>query len=330
VAAAALLSPTSAVYLVGVMSLAGFMAFQGKAPARLLGLAALLFTATSFYDPIENVVLHARSFYAAYKVADVLDGKFRVLYHGTTAHGGERIADGGGRPIAGRPEPLTYYYNGGPLADGIQTVRGRAGGTLDRVAVIGLGIGSLSCSAGPSEAWTFYEIDPMDVAIARNRALFRSMSLCAPKAPVVIGDGRLTLRQAKPGFNLLILDVFSSDSVPLHMLTREAFGLYKSKLAPHGVIAINISNKNMELKDAVAASAAANGMVTAVNLDRSPDRSKLTLRYPAEIALVARSSDMRALKLKPDWQIVHLPAQTPVWTDDHSDVLSAILLKMRR
>jgi hypothetical protein len=137
------------------------------------------------------------------------------------------------------------------------------------------------------------------------------------------------LRRAGPGFDLLILDVFSSDSVPLHMLTREAFALYKSRLTQHGAIAVNISNKNMELTNAVAASAAANGMVTAINLDRH-NPAKETLHLPAEIALVARNADeMKALKLGPDWHIVHLPADAPVWSDDYSNVLSAILLKMR-
>src|SRR5205807_166262 len=146
-----------------------------------------------------------------------------------------------------------------------------------------------------------------------------------------IGDGRLTLRQARPGFELLILDVFSSDSVPLHMLTREAFALYKSRLARHGAIAVNITNKNLELANAVAASAAANGMVTAINLDKHQDASQETLHFRAEIALVARTQDdMKALKLGPDWHIVQPTAQTPVWTDDYSNVLSAILLKMRQ
>ncbi|HEX4025998.1 MAG TPA: fused MFS/spermidine synthase [Rhizomicrobium sp.] len=329
-AAAAWMASTIAIYIVGIMALAAVMAFQGGAPARLLALAALLFAATSFYDPIEHVVLRARSFYAAYKVADLPSGKFRVLYHGTTAHGGERIRDDQGRPVATRPERLTYYYNGGPFDDGIQAVRKHAGGRFNRVAVIGLGVGALSCASQPGEAWTFYELDPMDAVIARDRSLFRSMSLCAPGAPVVIGDGRLTLHQARAGFDLLVLDVFSSDSVPLHMLTREAFALYESKLTPHGVIAVNVSNKNMELANAVAASAAANGMITAVNLDRHRNESTVTLHYPAEIALVARSADdMKALKLSPDWHIVHPAAETPVWTDDYSNVLSAILLKMR-
>jgi hypothetical protein len=325
---AAIWMRSTPLWVVGIMTLAAFLAFQGAAPTRLISLAAILFVTTNFYDPMQNIILHERSFYGAYKVADLPSGKFRLLYQGTTAHGGEQIRDDKGKAIATRPQPLTYYYSGGPYDDGIHAVRRRAGGTLERVALVGLGMGSLSCAAKPGEAWTFYELDPTSAMIARNRSLFRSMSLCAPNAPVIIGDGRLTLRQAKPGLGLLILDVFSSDSVPLHMLTREAFTLYKSRLAPHGAIAINITNKNMELADAVAASAAANGMVTAVNLDRLPADSRETLHFRAEIALVAQTpEDMRALKLGPNWHIVRPRADMPVWTDDYSNVLSAILLK---
>ncbi|MBV9548871.1 MAG: fused MFS/spermidine synthase [Alphaproteobacteria bacterium] len=318
-----------AAFVVAVTVLAAFLAFQGPVPTRLLGLAGLLLAVTHFYDPTQSIVLRARSFYGAYKIADLPSGRFRVLYQGTTAHGGERLRDDAGRPItSGRPERLAYYYAGGPYDDGIQAVRRRLGGRVDHVALIGLGIGALSCAAAPGEALTIYELDPMSAQIARNRDLFRSLSVCAPVAPVVIGDGRLTLRQARPNLGLILLDVFSSDSVPLHMLTREAFGLYKSRLAPHGAIVINLSNKNMQLADAVAASAAANGMVTAVTLGHQQTDSKETLHFRAEVVLVAQSADdLQGLKLGSDWHIVHPRPGTPTWTDDYSNVLSAILLK---
>jgi spermidine synthase len=312
-----------------VMVMAAFLAFQHRAPARLLTLAVILLGVTHFYDPTQHVILHARSFYGAYKVADLPSGKFRVLYQGTTVHGGEQLRDDQGRRVTTKPPRLTYYYSGGTYDAAIQAIRRRAGGTIGHVALVGLGIGALSCDARPGERWTVYELDPLGVTIARDRALFRSLSVCAPDAPIVIGDGRLTLHQAKPDLGLLILDTFSSDSVPLHLLTREAFALYKTKLAPHGAIAINISNKNMQLANAVAASAAANGMVTAVALDPHPTDSAQTLHFRAEIALVAQSEeDLKALKLGSEWQLVRPDAGDPVWTDDYSNILSAFLLKM--
>ena len=333
VVAAALLMAASPVviFVLAVMALALVLAFQGKAPARLVGFAALLLLATHFYHPGQSVVLQQRSFYGVYKVVDVPSGKFRVLFHGTVGHGGEQIRDDQGRPFRGRPQPLTYYYPGGPFDTAIQAVRARAGGRLDRVALVGLGMGSLSCARKPGEGWTFYELDPMSAAIARDSSLFRSMSVSAPGAPVVLGDGRLTLRNAKPGIDLLLLDTFSSDAVPVHMLTRDAFALYKARLGPNGAIAINISNKNMELADAVAASAAANGMVTAIKVDRTlAAPSSDTLHFPAKIAVVAQSpAALEALKLGPDWQVLRPGPDVAVWTDDYSSVLDAILSKMR-
>jgi len=319
-----------AIFVLAVMAMAMVMAFQGGNPARLTGLAALLLAATHLYDPTQSVVMHKRSFYGVYKVVDVPPGKFRALFHGTIVHGAEQIRDDKGQLVHGRPQPLTYYYAGGPFDEAIQAVRARAGGTLGQVAAVGLGVGSLSCERQAGEAWTFYELDPMVAAIAHDSSLFRFVSVCAPDMPVVLGDGRLTLRGAKPGMNLLLLDTFSSDAVPLHILTRDAFALYKSRLGPQGAIAINISNRNMELADAVAASAAANGMVTAVKLENKQiGPAHETLRFRAEIALVAQSqAELKALKLGPDWHVVRAAPQVRVWTDDYSNVLDAILMKM--
>ena len=331
-AASILLDSATAILVVAVVSMAGVMAFQGRAPARLIGLAALLLTVAHFYDPTQSVVARLRSFYGVYKVVDVPPGKFRALFHGTIVHGGEQIRDDKGQPIAARPQPLTYYYPGGPFDQGIEAVRAGAGGRLARVAVVGLGIGSLSCKRQPGESWTFYELDPMVDAIAHDQSLFRFMSACAPDAPVVLGDGRLTLGTAKPGMDLLVLDTFSSDAVPLHMLTREAFALYKSRLDAEGFLLINISNRNMQLADAVAASAAANGMATAVRRDLSQTGSpRDTMRFQAEIALVAQSqSQLTDLKLGPDWHVIRPGPDVQVWTDDYSNVLDAILANVRK
>jgi len=135
------------------------------------------------------------------------------------------------------------------------------------------------------------------------------------------------LREAAPGIDLLILDVFSSDSVPTHLLTAEAFALYARKLGPHGMIAFNISNKNMQLANVVAASAAANGMVTAVKTDIRQVDTQHTLHLRAEIAVVAKSrADLAALKLDSGWKIARPVPR--MWTDDYSNVLGAIVQKL--
>ena len=321
-----LISASVGYFAIVVMTLAVLLAFQGRHPVRLIGFAAILLLATNLYDPSQSIVARARSFYGVYKVVDIDGGKFRVLYHGTTAHGSERRLDDEGNLATSAPEPLAYYYRGGPYSEAVYAVRAQHGGKIPRVALVGLGVGALTCYRQPGEDWTIYELDPLIVELAHDRTLLRSVSSCAPGTPVVLGDGRLTLRGAKTGIDLLMLDIFSSDSVPLHMLTREAFALYKSRLSAHGAIAFNISNKNLELADAVAASAAANSMVTAVKTDKP--QSPNTLRLRAEIAVVTKSAaDMKALNLGAGWRIVRPAART--WTDDYSDMLSAIIARMR-
>jgi len=316
-----------AFFAVAVMTLAVLLALQGRHPARLIGIAAILLLATNLYDPSQSVRWRGRSFYGVYKVVDVDAGRFRVLYHGTTAHGAEQLRTANGTPLPVRPEPLTYYYRGGPFSEAIAAQRARDGGAIARVALVGLGVGALTCYRAHGEAWTIYELDPLIVDIARDQALFHSVARCAANVTTIIGDGRLTLRGAKPGVDLLILDIFSSDSVPLHMLTREAFALYKTKLSAHGAIAFNISNNNMELAGVVAAAAAANGMVTAVKLDALPPAH--TMHLKAEIALVTRTpADLKALKLDAGWRVI--APGTRAWSDDYSDMLSAIIAKLRQ
>jgi spermidine synthase len=315
-----------AYFAIAVMTLAGFLAFQSRHPVRLIALAALLLLVTNLYDPTQSIVMRGRSFYGVYKVVELEGGRFRVFFHGTTAHGAEHIRDTKGRLIAGKPEPLTYYYRGGAYGEAVDAIRARNGGHLRNVALVGLGVGALACYAQPHETWTLYELDPLVAQIAKDPHLFHSLAACAPQAPVVIGDGRLTLHAAKPGLDLLILDVFSSDSVPTHLLTKEAFALYREKLGPHGAIAFNISNKNMQLAGVVAASAAANGMVAAVKTGTRNVDTEHTLHLRAEVAIVARSkADLDSLHLGPGWTVARPVGR--VWSDDYSNILGAILQK---
>ncbi|HEY1709670.1 MAG TPA: fused MFS/spermidine synthase [Rhizomicrobium sp.] len=317
-----------AYFAIAVMAAAAFLAFQAAHPVRLLALAAIALLITNLYDPTQSILVRARSFYGVYKVVDVQNGQFRVFYDGTIAHGAEAVRDEHGHALRGRPEPTTYYYKGGAFREAMDAIRAFDGGKLPNVSLVGLGVGAITCYAQPDETWSLYELDPLVIRIAGDRVLYRSMSLCASRDPVVAGDGRLTLRDAKPGLDLLILDAFSSDAVPTHLLTREAFALYKQKLGPHGMLAFNISNKNLELADVVAASAAANGMVAAVKTGAVPPPSDHKLDLRAKIAIVAKSkSDLDALHLGPGWRLATPAAR--VWTDDYSNIMGAIIEKFR-
>ncbi len=316
-------------FVVAVMALALLVAFQGARPLRFLALTAIGLLAIHLYEPGAGQTIFARSFFGVHKVVDAGDGRFRVLYHGTTVHGAERVRSDDGAALAQRPDPLTYYYSGGPYAEAIDAVRARAGGTLKRVAVVGLGVGALSCQSAPGEAWSFYEIDPEVVRLATDRSLFRSIALCAKDAPIVVGDARLTLADAEPGFDMILLDAFTSDVVPVHLLTREAVALYAAKLAPHGAVAFNISNRHIELASVVAASAAANGLVARVKRDGNDVDTPRTLRARAEIVVVARpDTELEKLGEAEGWRLLAPRHDVRTWTDDFSDIVGAIRRKL--
>ena len=111
------------------------------------------------------------------------------------------------------------------------------------------------------EDWTFFEIDPEVIRIARDPKSFRFLSACAPNAKIVPGDGRLTLAASSERYDLIVLDAFSSDAIPVHLLTREALAGYLSRLKPGGVIILHVSNRHLELASVAAAVGAADGLV---------------------------------------------------------------------
>ncbi len=162
-----------------------------------------------------------RSFYGAYTVTQDDIAHYRIMFHGTTLHGVERTV--------GAPQALTYYSPKGPLGD----VMRAAGPRATAIGAIGLGVGSEACYARPDQSWTFYEIDPLVGQLAAHSGLFRTLSTCAPQAKLVYGDGRLNLaRTPAHSLDILILDAFSSDAIPIHLVTREAFASYVRALKP--------------------------------------------------------------------------------------------------
>jgi len=264
-----------------------------------------------------------RSFFGVSQVIETTDGQFRLLYHGTTLHGAERIADTTADVM---PEPLTYYYRGGPISEVIDAVRGLQG-SLRHVAVVGLGTGALACYRQRGEAWTFYEIDPAVVEIGRDPQFFTFISACAPNLPVVVGDARLTLAASTEKYDLIVLDAFSSDAIPTHLLTREAVKGYLDHLSDGGVIVMHISNRYMELADTVAAVGAAEGLGAFIKIDDRAQASSSDYKMNAEVvALARRPEHIGDLRVRPGWhQIVEAHVQP--WTDDYSNIFGAIVSK---
>jgi spermidine synthase len=304
-----------------LVAIAGLMLFHAKRPARFFGLVVFGFVLTALYQPGQTVIERARSFFGVHKVVETADGRHRLLFHGTTIHGAERIDDAGSQ----RPEPLTYYYFGGPLSEAIGSARGARGG-LDRVAVVGLGTGSLACHQRDGEHWTFFEIDPEVARIARNDREFHFLSACGPMDEIVLGDARLTLATSSVRYGLIVLDAFSSDAVPVHLLTREALSGYLARLEPHGIIVFHVSNRHMDLASVVAAVGSTEGLIAYFKEDDSANDFLNDYHANAQVVVMARAvEDLGDLPSRSRWR--RLESKVAPWTDDYSDVLRAILRK---
>ncbi len=316
--------------LVCLGALAAVIGMSRERPARLVAAATLGLGIILLIQGGRDVIERARSFFGVHTVTLSPDGRVHKLVHGNTVHGVERFLDDANQPLSGRPEPAAYFQPNGVYAHAIGAMRAAQGGKINRAAVIGLGMGALACHTRPGEDWTFFEIDPVVIRIARDPQLFRSLSVCAPDARIVSGDGRLTLAEANGTFDLIVIDAFSSDSVPVHLLTREALALYAAKLNPHGAIIFNISNRYMVLGPTVAMSAAANGLITREAADRIKDDRETALVAAAQIAVVARTPDqLGALAASPDWRAPVPAAGETTWTDDYSNILTPLMRKLR-
>jgi spermidine synthase len=244
-----------------------------------------------------------------------------VLMSGTTVHGATRIAE------TGRPEPLTYYTVDGPLVTGIKAVRAVHGGSL-AASVIGLGSGSLACSALPEERWAFFEIDPEVVAIATDRDAFRFLSDCAPEAPIILGDARLTVAESVARNDIIVIDAFSADSLPAHLITAEALRVYIEKLTADGAILVHISNRNLDLSRILARTAAEVGLTAYIFDDHSEEPRERRYRMRSIVMALARDpADLGSLAT--DWERLEPEMWRRPWTDDFSNILEAILDKSR-
>lgn len=267
-----------------------------------------------------------RSFFGVNRIFESGDGRFRVLMHGTTIHGAMRIRENDGSAVVGKPKPLTYYSAGGSISDAIETVRSARGG-LRNVSVLGLGAGSLACDSRLGEAWSFREIDPIVIEIARNPAYFRFLSECGPDIPVVLGDARLTLADVNERQSLIVIDAFSSDSIPVHLLTSEAMRLSADKLEPNGALVYHVSNRNLELKNIVARVATENGLSAYFRIDETNrEATQNDLFAPSAVVVVTRDVDGigRALASR-GWSRVTADMTRRAWSDDYSNILEAIV-----
>lgn len=301
-----------------VAAVAGFALWV--APRNWLLIALAIFLGSQYEHTLVNrygsTIWRGRSFYGAYSVTEDRSGGYRIMLHGTTAHGVERLA------ASEPPQPLSYYSAAGPLGDVMKAVGPRS----HDIGAIGLGIGSIACYAKPGQSWTFYEIDPLVENLASHSGLFRTLPDCAPNAKVILGDGRLSLESERAGrYDILLLDAFSSDAIPIHLLTREAFVSYVRALKPHGALVVHISNRHFNLAPIIARIAPEAGLVAYERSFSPPPGTDLALVSVSQWMVLARDpADLGGLAADANWKVRPAMSATRLWTDDYSNILSAL------
>jgi hypothetical protein len=305
-------------FQLAALSLPAVLTFAQRRQVRRFGwcVAALMAASLAFDNAGERVLYATRTFFGVYRVSEDLHGRYHALAHGTTLHGLQALAP------ERRGEALTYFHKTGPFGQAWQLLP-RAAGARD-VAVVGLGVGTLATYAAPSQHWTFFEIDPAIERIARTREHFSFMEACGDRCRVVIGDARISLnRVPERSYDVLVLDAFSSDSIPIHLMTREAVALYLSRLVPDGVLVMHISNRHLTLGPIVARLAESHGLTALQQIDRQ--RVKPEGKSDSHWIVMARNpADLAPLAADARWTPLTARTGTPLWTDDFSNILSVL------
>ena len=304
--------------LVSIVAAAMMIALSGDARRFGSSLAAVMLVSFAVAQRYDRDLFEGRSFFGAYRVQRVY-GPVHRLVHGTTTHGAQY------QDSARRRTPVTYYHPAGPVGQLFAALNSSLAGR--NIGAVGLGAGSVLCYSKPGQSWTFFEIDPMVERIASDPKLFTYMRDCGVKPQIVIGDARLTLAR-EPGkrFALLIVDAFSSDAIPVHLLTREAFRVYQRVLDDRGVLFVHISNKHLDLQPVVAGLVADAGLVALLQEHEPSDTAQYQeLDYPAEwVAIAKRKEDLGVLGGNGKWKRLPMSPGSRLWTDDFSNVFDVM------
>ena len=288
-----------------------WFAYSATRPIRFgLSIAAILIVGTATAGA--GALYEDRSFFGVYRVTG--DDQVHTLVFGDTNHGAQVL---GVQP----PEPTTYYHPTGPVGQVFDALPE----ATSRPAVVGLGTGTMACYNKPGQQLTFYEIDPLVENIARDNDLFTYLRDCPGENNVVLGDARLSLADAPDGeYGIIVADAFSSDAIPVHLMTREAIDLYFDKLNENGVLLMHISNRHLELEPVLGNVAQDAGLVCRGQYDQENEStpgkfvSHWVMMSRDEGALGSMADDGR-------WPSCETNPDSPVWTDDYSNLLSTFL-----
>lgn len=326
-------SPVPKFMLLGTVVLLFWFLRHNRPASQIVigGATALLLAGNNLLE--HQTISTSRSFFGVHSVRETKDGTYRMLAHGTTVHGAARLIRDAQSDRYGKHEPLTYYNPEGAIASAFELARQSR--PVRSIGIVGLGAGTMACHAQAGESWRFFEIDPEVIRIARDPNMFRFLSDCAPTAPIVLGDARLTLgKEANGAKDLLLIDAFSSDSIPVHLMTREAVQLYFRKLSADGILVMHISNRHLELQSVVAALAdEMNIAIRARNdvlfqrdqYDRQADGNMPRMWMPSLTVVFGRdAATLSAFTPDKGWKDPARTKGVAAWSDDYSDIISAM------
>ncbi len=289
--------------------------FLVHVPVRFAAAVLALFLVDAAMDS-RRAEAQVRTFFGRYSVHRTATPQGRVsveLRHGTTLHGSQWES------ATHRDEPLIYYHTQGPVGDVFAAYGAKP--LFDRVGLVGLGTGSIAAYGREGQELRFFEIDPAVVRLSSAGGHFHYVERSKARCEFVMGDARLSIaNEADGSLGAILLDAFSSDAVPVHLLTREAVKLYMSKLRPGGVVVFHVSNRYLELEPVVSGVTRDLGLVAAMRNDAVPDaESKSTLHFGSNWIAAARTrEDLAPLLKRVGWEVMEARPGDRVWTDDFS------------
>ncbi len=294
---------------------------MARRPVRFaMCLGALLLAGTMTSRLHGFVLLRERNFFGTLRVTTDSARTYHELHHGSTLHGMQSTLP------EWKDEPLSYYTRTGPAGAMFDVVDGKKASPRD-IAIVGLGTGTTALYSQPGERWTYYEINAAVPAIAQDTRFFTMLKDArAASIRIVLGDARLKLREAPAqAYDLIVLDAFSSDAIPVHLLTREAMQLYVSRLRPDGIVAFHISNRYLDLHPLIAGLAGDAGLVAYARDDLEVSSAELNVGKEKSrwVLLAHRPADLGSVPSTKGWYVLR-PERSVHWTDDHSNLLSLI------
>jgi hypothetical protein len=297
----------------------------GRRPVRFaLVLTAVLVAAGLSQGPGGRLLHAERDFFGVLRVTHDAERNVRRLFHGSTLHG-EQSLD----PVL-RREPSTYFTRSGPIGQVLGAIERRMNRPAARVAIVGLGAGTMASYARPGQRWTFYELDAAVERIAGDPRFFTYLQDCpAGVVDILVGDARQRLRDAPDhAYRLIAVDAFSSDAVPVHLLAREAIRLYREKLADGGLLAFHLSNRYVDFDPVIGRQAEDAGLVCRLRYDLAvnDDEARAGKQPSIWAVMAATDGDLGDLVADPRWQPPALRPGSAVWTDDFSDLASYLML----